>query len=47
MPAPPPPLRTVVRPTTVIESEPLSRQLGLRLTLVSETFQPSFRTPSR
>jgi len=39
MPAPPPPLRTVVRPTTVIESEPLSRQLGLRLTLVSETFQ--------
>lgn len=39
MPTTPKPLREVVRPTTVIESEKLSRRLGLKLTLVSETFQ--------
>ena len=33
------PLREVVRPTTIIESPRLSGQLGIKVTLASETFQ--------
>jgi threonine dehydratase len=32
-------LREVVRPTTIIESTPLSKELGVELTVASETFQ--------
>ncbi|MCH7766633.1 MAG: threonine/serine dehydratase, partial [Acidobacteria bacterium] len=35
----PRPLREVVRPTTLIDAPRLGRQLGVRLTLASETFQ--------
>lgn len=35
----PKPLREVVRPTTIIESNRLSKELGVELTVASETFQ--------
>src|ERR1051326_3000140 len=35
----PKPLREVIRPTTIIEAPRLSKRLGVRLTIASETFQ--------
>jgi len=39
MTSPAPPLRSVIRPTTFVESARLSNRLGAHLTLASETFQ--------
>lgn len=38
-PAPHPPVREVVRPTTLIDAQRLGRRLGVDLTVASETFQ--------